>query len=357
MSNTRTSATQRTDFAAKLLAWYQRWARPLPWRDTNDPYAIWVSEAMLQQTRVETVIPFYHRFLNRFPTIQDLAAAPEEAVLKSWEGLGYYRRARLLQQGARDVLTRFNGKLPADPDLLKSIPGIGPYMAGALASIAFNIPIPAIDGNVIRVVTRILTWEEEARTARSLQVIHHWIMEQFPTDAAREFTQSLMELGALICLPKKPRCLHCPVQSNCQAAGNVPERYPTKKIAREIPSERRIILRIQWNEKHLLVRRPETGLLAGLWEYPNIAAKLNEDALTLGARWTHDQLGRILEFRFISTMTQVFTHRRWDLEIYAAEWKENQAPRTPPNSDWFLQTEEAALPRVAFVRRLQSETK
>lgn len=310
----------------------------------------------MQQTRVETVIPYYHRFLEEFPTIEALAAAPEQSVLKAWEGLGYYRRARLLQQGAQTVITRFEGQLPADAEALKAVPGIGAYMSGALASIAFNLPVPAVDGNVIRVVTRILAWEKNANTAHSLKTITLWVKEHFPAEAAGEFTQSLMELGAMVCLPRNPRCSQCPVSSYCRAMATTddPARFPVKKASRPIPAERRIILRISWNGRNLLLKRPETGLLAGLWEYPNLMAKINDDPYKLARCWTEKQLGKALEFKFLSAMTQTFTHRRWDLEILATEWPENiPPPPVLPESGWFSREAEQELPRVAFVRLLE----
>ncbi len=340
-----------------LLTWYRKNARSLPWRASSVPYEIWVSEVMLQQTRVETVIPYYHRFLEQFSTIEALASAPEQKVLKAWEGLGYYRRARLLQQGAQTVITRFGGKLPANPETLKTIPGIGTYMSGALASIAFNLPVPAVDGNVIRVVTRILAWEEDSGTSHSLKTITLWVKNHFPPEAAGEFTQSLMELGAMVCLPRNPHCGQCPVHDYCQVitAADDPLRYPVKKAPREVPAERRIILKISWNGRHLLLKRPETGLLAGLWEYPNLLAKADDDPSKLARRWTKKHLGKALEFQFLSATAQTFTHRRWDLEIMETEWADSANPLTPPEGGWFSPEAEQQLPRVAFVRLLKSK--
>jgi A/G-specific adenine glycosylase len=337
-----------------LLSWYQKNARKLPWRETADPYAIWVSEVMLQQTRVETVIPYYQQFLKSFPTVAALATAPEHDVLKAWEGLGYYRRAKLLLKGAKEVVNRFNGQLPADLKALASLPGVGPYMSGSLASIAFNLPVPAVDGNVIRLVTRILAWEEDAGTANSKRMITNWVRRQFPDDNAANFTQALMEIGALICLPRNPRCLECPLFRYCKAAGDRPERFPVKKVSREIPAERRIVLRITWNGKHLLFQRPKKGLMAGFWEYPNLVAQPDEDALALAKHWAKEQLGKIPEIGFNCTMTHVYTHLRWNMEIFDAEWREEIAPREINGGIWCLPAEEKELLRVAFVRRLNA---
>jgi A/G-specific adenine glycosylase len=335
----------------RFLEWYRQNARDLPWRKTKDPYAIWVSEVMLQQTRVETVIPYYQRFLAQFPTLKSLAEAQEQQVLKAWEGLGYYRRVRLLQQGAKEVLNKFAGELPADPELLAGLPGVGSYMSGALASIAFNLPVPAVDGNVIRVVTRILAWEQVADSARSRRVITDWVQRQFPNDAAGDFTQSLMEIGALICLPRNPRCQECPVRLDCQAntQGN-PERFPIKKEAQAIPVERRIVLRINWDGRRLLMQRPATGLLAGFWEYPNLLSDPDDLGDMVASAWTEQNLGRALPFKLFTKTSQVFTHRRWDIEIWEADWLFAEIPNCPDNSVWVSQPDEQLLPKVAFLR-------
>jgi A/G-specific adenine glycosylase len=307
---------------------------------------------MLQQTRVETVIPYYHRFLEQFPTIADLAAAPEEAVLKVWEGLGYYRRVKLFQQGARQVVAEYGGQLPAEPEQLAALPGIGSYMVGALASIAFNRPVPAVDGNVIRLVSRLLAFPEDSTTGRSRRIFTDWIQARFPAGAARDFTQGLMELGALICLPKAPRCDGCPVRRHCRAmAAGDPERFPVKKTARPIPTERRIVLCINWNGRRLFVRRPDRGLLAGFWEYPNLLGGPATDAARLAAVWTGEQLGRELAFAKRSELTQVFTHRRWEIELWEAEWSQAEPPATPLGGAWLSRVEASALPRVAFLRQ------
>lgn len=356
MTSTSTSASPLPDlnhFTMALLAWYHRNARALPWRATTDPYAIWVSEVMLQQTRVETVVPYYQRFLERFPTVAALAAASEEELLKTWEGLGYYRRVRLMLQGAKEVMARYSGVLPADPSALADLPGVGPYMAGALASIAFNLPVPAVDGNVIRVVTRVLTWDEPATTARSRQVIHNWVAERFPNDAAREFSQALMELGALICLPRNPRCRECPVREDCSGQRNNPERFPVKRSGRAIPCQHRIVLRIDYNGRRLLVRRPSSGLLAGFWEYPNLPARAGVDAVTFARHWSEKHLHMALPFTLFKTVTQVFTHLRWEIDILTAQWPAAEEPPELPSGQWFLYKEELELPRVAYLRHLE----
>lgn len=339
------------NFTSSLLEWYHRQARKLPWRETKDPYAIWVSEVMLQQTQVETVIPYYQRFMERFPTLSALAAADEAEVLKNWEGLGYYRRARLLHQGVREVQSQYGGIIPSDPDLLLALPGVGAYMAGSIASIAFNRPVAAVDGNVIRVVTRILAMDEDPWQAQVRRRITAWVQERFPEGEAGDYTQALMELGALICTPKRPRCFECPVQQFCRAAGEAPERYPVKRKKADVPEERRIVLVITWKGRRLLVQRPETGLMANFWEYPHFEAAVGDDGKRLAEEWAERNLGERLTFRFLKKMTHVYSHLRWNLEIYQADRGET-CDCSETVGQWFSPDEEARLSRVAFVRKL-----
>ncbi|UCH94298.1 MAG: A/G-specific adenine glycosylase, partial [Candidatus Aminicenantes bacterium] len=195
----------------KLLEWYRTSKRDLPWRRTKDIYAIWVSEVMLQQTQVTTVIPYYFRFLDRFPTLRHLARASDQEVLKLWEGLGYYSRGRNLHRAAEKVLTEYNGKIPETLDKFQKLPGVGPYIAAAVLSIACNIPIAAVDGNVMRVYTRIQGISDDIRKGTTGKRIFKELQEVIPSDMAGNFNQAFMELGALVCTPKTPRCVVCPL--------------------------------------------------------------------------------------------------------------------------------------------------
>jgi A/G-specific adenine glycosylase len=340
-----------TSFTFDLLTWYRVNKRKLPWRERSDLYGVWVSEAMLQQTRVETVIPYYQSFIEKFPTMQALAEAPETEVLKAWEGLGYYRRARLLQSGVREAVVRYGGEVPADPAILAELPGVGPYMAGALASIVYNLPAPAVDGNVLRVAGRILAWEETIESPRSKRAIREWVEQHFPAEAAGDFTQALMELGALICLPRRPHCPECPVQEHCQGFKAGPDRFPVRKAEKAIPAEERLVLVITWNGKRLLRQRPGTGLMAGFWEYPHEII-IGESGLQASA-WAEQQLGRKLEFYFRQKLGHTYSHLHWELHIFQGEWPAVKPPRTPPDCGWFTPEEETKLPRVAFVRKMQ----
>ena len=223
--------TQLSQITEPLLAWYEKNARVLPWRENTDAYRVWVSEIMLQQTRVDTVIPYYERFLRRFPDVAALAAAPEQELLKMWEGLGYYSRVRNMQKAAQQICEKYNGIFPDEYEQLLSLPGIGAYTAGAVASIAWNKPYAAVDGNVLRVVTRLTADSREISDTKFKNEITAALQEIYPVDKCGIFTQSLMELGAVVCMPNgTPRCTECPLQSLCSAcaAGTQPA-YPVKK--------------------------------------------------------------------------------------------------------------------------------
>lgn len=258
---------------AALLKFFDAHQRDLPWRETNDPYAIWVSEVMLQQTRVATVVPYYRNWLEAFPTVQALAAAPESEVLKRWEGLGYYSRARNLHRAAAVVCEQFSGSLPDSVEGLRSLPGVGPYTAGAVGSIAFGLAAPAVDGNVKRVLARLL--DDPSPSERELERRAAALVDP---DRPGDFNQALMELGSLICTPRSPRCDVCPIASHCRAraAGTVAERPLPRKRA-PTPHQNLVTLVAARSAdttsvQLLLERRPEQGLLAGLWSFPEVKA-------------------------------------------------------------------------------------
>lgn len=268
-------------FSQELLAWYRANKRDLPWRHNKDPYRIWVSEIMLQQTRVDTVIPYYERFLDKFPSLQALAEAPEEEVLKCWEGLGYYSRARNLQAGAREVVRLHGGAVPDDVHAVAALKGVGPYTRGAIMSIAFNRPEPAVDGNVMRVLSRYMCLEEDIAKSSTRVRMEIVAKSLIPDGAAGDFNQGLMELGALICTPKSPGCLICPVMTHCAArlAGREKE-LPIKSKAKPPRPELRLAALIEGSGEQagrILVRqRPDQGLLARMWELPHILSSVAE---------------------------------------------------------------------------------
>jgi A/G-specific adenine glycosylase len=305
-----------------LLAWYRRHGRDLPWRRSRDPYAIWVSEIMLQQTRVETVIPYYERFMGSFPDVQALAAADTDEVLRHWAGLGYYRRARHLQAAARQVAGERGGEIPSDPAELRRLAGVGRYTAGAIASIAFDRPEPVLDGNVTRVLARLLELREDLSGATACERL--WkeaaALARGPQPGA--LNQALMELGATLCTPRAPRCEACPVATACgaRAAGD-PEALPAKRRRAPPRSLRAACALLMRRGRALAVRRPPEGLLGGLWELPGGELAAGEQSETGLVRALRERVGLLAagHVERIGTVRHVFTHRVLELHVFRAE--------------------------------------
>lgn len=261
-------------FSSKLLAWYRDNQRTLPWRGHPSPYAVWVSEIMLQQTRVETVIPYFEKWMRLFPTVAALAEASEHEVLNAWEGLGYYSRAHNLHKAAKIVVEQYNGKIPRDLGELRKLPGIGRYTLGAIASIAFGMDVSALDGNIKRVYARIFDVREPVDSPAGEKILWELADRHVPKGQAGDYNQALMDLGALICVPKNPRCLICPVMKLCQARQNgTQDQRPVKRPKKDLPHyvhAAGVIVKQVANLPYvLLARRPSKGLLGGMWEFPN----------------------------------------------------------------------------------------
>ncbi|MEK4524433.1 A/G-specific adenine glycosylase [Paenibacillus sp. BGI2013] len=323
---------QKQHFSVNLLDWYMVNRRDLPWRRHNNPYFTWVSEIMLQQTRVDTVIPYFNRFIGNFPTVQALAEAPEEDVLKNWEGLGYYSRARNLQAAARQVMELHGGEMPQDKPAVFALKGVGPYTAGAILSIAFNQPQPAVDGNVMRVLSRYFLIDEDIMKGSTRVLMEELAGELIPEGRARDFNQALMELGALVCTPKAPHCLTCPVMEQC--SGRIAGReltLPVKTKAKPPRPEQRLVAIVEGRGAHrgqVLVRqRPDTGLLARMWELPHVlaapaavskkAAPLADEpamALLAGSLWAEGFAAR--PEGLATHAEHVFSHIVWSLQVY-----------------------------------------
>lgn len=255
--------------AQPLLAWYDRHARRLPWRDHPSPYRVWVSEIMLQQTRVETVIPYFERWMARFPSLQALAAASEQEVLQAWEGLGYYSRARNLHRAAQRVAAEYGGELPSIREALEQLPGIGRYTAGAIASIAFGRDAAALDGNIRRVLARVFAMDLPARSPEGERRLWQLAAESLPAGRAGDFNQALMDLGSAVCTPRSPTCLLCPLAGLCQAfAQGRQEQLPLLEAKAAVPHITVAAAVIWRGQQVLIARRPSSGLLGGLWEFP-----------------------------------------------------------------------------------------
>ena len=324
---------------AALLAWYDRHARVMPWRGIQDPYRTWVSEIMLQQTRVETVIPYYHRFLARFPTLEALAAAEEADVLKEWEGLGYYSRARNLLAGARQVMREYGGQLPGDPKALQKIRGIGPYTAGAIASIAFQVPVPAIDGNVIRVMSRLYRIREDVTEPVTRKRLEALAAALVPEERPGDYNQAVMDLGATICVPGTPECDACPLFRYCMAgqagdAGDLP-RLPEAKAPKPVFYLLPLIL----SGNRVLMRERKEKLLQGLWCFPLIPAKEETaESDPLRGEFPFPVFG----LRDEGHARHVFTHLAWEMRLLTGE-TEADAP-APPGYQWIPLAEISSLP-------------
>jgi A/G-specific adenine glycosylase len=307
---------RRTFFVEKMLDWYHVNARNLPWRTDREPYHVWLSEIMLQQTRVETVKPYYTRFLAELPAIRDLAGAEESKVFKLWEGLGYYSRARNLQKAAREIMERHGGRFPQDMDAIRALPGIGDYTAGAIASICFEAPAPAVDGNVLRVAARLTGDASPADAQTRKKEVAADLQDLYPQGSCGNFTQSLMELGALVCLPGgAAKCSLCPVADVCVARANgTAAVLPARAEAKERRQEDRTVLVLKNEDGALAVRkRRRQGLLAGLWEFPNAEGRKNAgEALEWALGWGVKPV--LLEKE--KECRHVFTHIEWRLLCY-----------------------------------------
>ena len=314
------------EISGALLLWYDRCARVLPWRGIHDPYKTWVSETMLQQTRVDTVIPYYLRFLDRFPTLASLSEAEEQEVLKLWEGLGYYSRARNLLKGARQVMEQHQGILPDNPALLRKISGIGPYTAGAVASIAFNVPVPAVDGNVLRVFSRLFGIREDITLPEVRRKLEELAASAVPADRPGDYNQAVMDLGATLCVPGTPDCSGCPLAAICNAfAHGDAEDLP--RIPRQAPPKvHHWFVPVICSGNRVLIRCRKEALLRGLWCFPLLDCTAGEAAAFL-----RDRLG--MEVRFAGDPVHarhVFTHLVWEMDVRPAETD----PGIPPPADY-----------------------
>lgn len=303
-------------FQKALLHWYHRNKRSMPWRDDPTPYHVWISEIMLQQTRVDAVRGHYVRFIERLPDVKSLAEADDDELHKLWEGLGYYSRAKNLKKAAGVLMRDYHGELPADFASLRKLPGIGPYTAGAICSIAFHMEVPAVDGNVMRVLSRLTGDSRDISLSETRRAMEDAVRRLIPPGDAHHFNQALMELGATICIPNgSPRCDECPVGNMCHALETgtqltLPLR-PAKK-ARRIEA-RTVLLFVNENKEFYIQKRPETGLLAGLWQFPSIPGELYEPSLR---RLLKESGVSVVRMVGIESAKHVFTHLEWHMRGY-----------------------------------------
>ncbi|WP_206911424.1 A/G-specific adenine glycosylase [Enterococcus sp. DIV0840] len=335
------STEELQSFQEEFIAWYEKEKRNLPWRVNLDPYRIWISEIMLQQTRVDTVIDYYYRFMEWFPTIKDLAEAPDDRLLKAWEGLGYYSRARNLKVAAQQIMAEFNGQMPETIEEIRQLKGIGPYTAGAIGSIAFQIPEPAIDGNVMRVVSRLFEISDDIAKPSSRKVFEEAMYKIIDQNRPGDFNQAMMDLGSSICTPTSPKCEECPIQSYCLSyKNNTMTNFPVKSKKMK-PKDVYYIGGIIENKKQefLLGQRDSTGLLANMWLFP-ITEITKERFDFLQKNWAKEDQQMSFDFeeqnkvaedtteifeeypevvwqkRTLGEVTHIFSHLKWHILVF-----------------------------------------
>ncbi len=334
-----------------LLRWYRQNARDLPFRRTRDPYAVLVTEVALQQTRISAGQPFLSRFLRQFPTVEALAEADEDEVLRAWEGLGYYRRARLLRQAARQIVSRHGGKVPSSFEELRALPGVGPYTAGAVASIAFGLPVPAVDGNAARVLSRLLLVEAEVSSGAGLREYREIAQRLLEPKDPAAFNQGLMELGSLVCLPRRPKCGDCPLSKDCKAfkTGKV-AGFPPRAPRPALPEVEVAFAVVERQGRVLAVRRGRGALLAGLWGLPGGEIRAEESPEETLAYHLGRYGLKLAAARQIDRRRKAFSSRVWDARVFACR-VEGRA-RLQEHARWFAPSDRQKVPFVPFQREL-----
>ena len=333
-----------------LITWFdkERAHLPVPGRNETDPYAIWIAEIMLQQTQVTTVWPYYNKWMDRFPTVQALAEANQDEVLKSWEGMGYYSRARNLHAAARRVVDEYAGVLPASSSELIKLPGIGPYTAASIASLAFDEVVSLVDGNVLRVYARLMCFDEDISRARSKTTIKTALQEHISKQRPGAFNQAIMDLGRAICTPRDPKCTDCPLQTMCCAleAGEV-ESYPVKPRSKGVPHYHIVIGLIEKDGQYLIQRRPEEGLLGGLWEFPGGKIRPGEQEIDALHREIQEETDlEVMVEEKIATIRHAYTHFKITMTAYQCKWVAGEAQMNAATENQWVTPE--AFNRFAF---------
>lgn len=327
-----------SNFSDKILRWYHTNKRDLPWRKTDDPYKIWISEIMLQQTRVDTVIPYYDRFLERFPTVYDLAEASQQDVLKSWEGLGYYSRGRNLHHASKMVVNEFDGNLPSTWKEITSLKGIGPYTASAVLSIAFQKKFAVVDGNVIRVLSRYYGIQDDIRRSTTKNRIQELADDLIPEDEPGNFNQAVMELGATVCTPQNPECNSCPLSVDCVANKSAQtEVIPYKSPAKKIPHHQISVgLILNQNNELLIALRPNESMLGGLWEFPGGKQEEGETLQEAAARELNEELGVEVEvFSKFQDLKHAYSHFKITMHAFWCRIKNGDPePKSSQKIQW-----------------------
>jgi len=334
--------------ARALLAWFRSTRRELPWRRRRDPYRVWVAEVLLQQTRVDQAVPYFERFVARFPTVRSLARAREAQILKVWEGAGYYARARNLGAAARDLVRRHHGRLPRTVPELEELPGVGPYIARAVASLAFGAPTIALEANGRRVAARWWVERGDVRTTAVARVLEHRLTELLPEDSPGEFNEALMELGETVCLPISPQCERCPVSMTCRAYAmlEAPGSIPVRSPRRRKPHLRASVLVVQAADRFLIQRRGPGGLLAGLYEFPGGKIERGESPEAAARRELEEETGLRVPGRIepIGIVHHSYSHFSVDLHVYRARLPRIRRVRADHDRRWASRAQIQRLP-------------
>lgn len=334
-------------FRTALLTWFERSRRDMPWRSTTDPYAVWLSEVMLQQTRVDQALPYFERFLERFPDVRALASAPLDDVLRVWEGLGYYSRARNLHRAAIEIVDRWDGAIPDDPTILRTLPGVGEYTSAAVASVAFGVPVAAMDGNVIRVVSRVFADDGVPSRAPVRRRIRDRAGQLLDSDRPGPWNEAMMELGATVCTPRSPSCDACPVRSHCAGlASGDPTGFPGRRPRVSIPHYDVAIGLVSRDDGCLLIqRRPEDAMLGGLWEFPGGKCEPGESPEAACRRELYEELGIEVDLEDrVAEIPHAYSHFRITLHAFPCTIRSGN----PEPANWVTREELAnyAFPRA-----------
>lgn len=357
-------------FRRSLPDWFDGARRPMPWREAGpdgrrDPYRVWVSEVMLQQTRVETATPYFLRFVEAFPTVGDLAAASQDGVLKRWEGLGYYSRARNLHRAAGLVVAEHGGRVPSDPEAFRALPGVGPYTAAAVLSLAFGEPLAVLDGNVIRVLARVFAVEADAKAGRTRSALQDLASRLLDPDDPGRWNESVMEVGATVCTPRAPACGRCPLNGVCAAyAEGQPEAYPVTSAAKPTPHHTVAVAVVVGPDGRLLIqRRPESAMLGGLWEFPGGKQEPGESVEAACRREVREELGvDIVVERPVALVQHAYSHFRITLHAFRCRLAPDARPPEPTDTLRWVRPDELddfAFPRAnrRVIEALQAEAR
>lgn len=344
---------QGKEIQHKLLQWYRHNQRDLPWRKDKNPYKIWVSEIMLQQTRVETVIPYYNRFMKKFPSLQHLANAEEEEVIKAWEGLGYYSRARNLHLAVKEVVAKYGGEVPNNPEEISSLKGVGPYTTGAILSIAFDRKLAAVDGNVLRVISRLFSLTDDIARPATRKKFENIVLTIIPDHSPGDFNQALMELGATVCTPTSPTCLICPLREICKGfSDGLQDELPIKRKSRPPKKIPVVFLWISDGEHILLEKRKQNGLLAGMWALPTIEQVPKEKIKDEVENYFMIKKIKPSPFEIVGSFDHIFSHRHWEITLLKVSLSKKEAKK---NHDAWFRVQDLSQIALARVYRKACE--